>query len=188
MSAAKKAVKKVAPAEATAAKPDDALEYSALSVLMENQPGALSRLVGLFSQRGYNIDSLCVAPTEEPTVSRLTLRTHGDHHVLEQINKQINKLVDVIKVQTLSDVPHVERELMLLKLRLSSARIMAMKVACDTFRSQIVDIFDSGYIIQIIGDSDKLDAFVRLWREDEIVEMSRTGLCGLVRGRNALEI
>lgn len=173
----------------SASEPAKASEQAfALSVLMENQPGALSRLVGLFSQRGYNIETLCVAPTENPTVSRLTLRTQGDRRVLEQIKKQLNKLVDIIKVQNLSDAAHIERELMLLKLRIAPSRVLDMKIAIDTFRCQIVDNFDGGYIIQIIGDTDKLDAFVRLWREDEILEVSRTGLCGLVRGKDALGI
>lgn len=163
-------------------------EHCVLSVLMENRPGALSRLVGLFSQRGYNIESLCVAPTEDETVSRLTLLTGGEKRVLEQIKKHLNKLVEVIKVQDLTDTAHVERELMLLKLHLSAARMTEMKIACDTFRCQIVDIFDGGYIVQVSGDNDKLNAFLRLWRDGEIQETSRTGLCGLARGDAALKI
>ena len=132
-----------------------------ISVLLENEPGSLSRVVGLFSQRGYNIDSLSVAPTEDTTLSRLTLTTVGDDHTIEQITKQLNKLIDVVKVIDLSEGVHIERELMLLKVKASGAARAEIKRSVDIFRGQIVDVVQTTYVVQIMGESTKLDAFMK---------------------------
>jgi acetolactate synthase-1/3 small subunit len=159
-----------------------------ISVLMENAPGALSRIVGAFSQRGYNVDSLCVAVTEDKTLSRLTIVTHGDDKVIEQITKQVNKLIDVLKVTELSSGSHVERELMLIKVATRSDSIRAeIKRNVDIFRARIVDVNTNNYTIEATGTSDKLDAFAHtLGQSSEIIEASRTGVCGLARGDKAL--
>ena len=159
-----------------------------LSVLMENEPGALSRLVGVFSQRGYNIDSLSVAATHDKSLSRLTIVTEGDDKVIEQITKQVNKLIDVLKVTDLSDGIHVERELMLIKVATRSESVRAeVKRNGDIFRAQIVDADSANYTIQVTGISDKLDAFAHtLAQSTEIIEVSRSGVCGLARGEKAL--
>lgn len=159
-----------------------------ISVLMENEPGALSRIMGLFSQRGYNVDSLCVATSTDNTLSRLTITTHGDDKVIEQITKQINKLVDVFKVSDLTDGSYVERELMLIKIATPNEHVRAeVKRNVDIFRAQIVDVSAKNYSIQVTGDSEKLDAFASTISEyGEIIEASRTGICGLARGDKAL--
>ncbi|MEH6544706.1 MAG: acetolactate synthase small subunit [Porticoccaceae bacterium] len=159
-----------------------------LSVLMENEPGALSRVVGLFSQRGYNIDTLTVAPTDDSTLSRLTLTTHGDDRVIEQITKQLNKLIDVVKVNDLSEGPHIERELLLVKVRASGAQRAEIKRCVDIFRGQIVDVGVSTYVIQVAGSSDKLDAFVGSLGETGILEVVRSGVSGIMRGEKALRV
>lgn len=159
-----------------------------ISILLENEPGSLSRVVGLFSQRGYNIDSLTVAPTEDNTLSRLTLTTQGDDKVIEQITKQLNKLIDVVKVIDLTEGPHVERELMLLKVKAGGAQRAEVKRCVDIFRGQIVDVSQTGYTVQIAGDSSKLDAFIAAMPESSIVEVVRTGVCGLSRGDKSLRL
>lgn len=159
-----------------------------ISVLMENAPGALSRIVGVFSQRGYNVDSLCVAATDDKSLSRLTIVTHGDDKVIEQITKQVNKLIDVLKVVDLTDGSHVERELMLIKVATKNDTMRAeVNRNVDIFRAQIVDVDVKNYTIQVTGTSDKLDAFANTMSQcSEIIEASRTGVCGLARGEKAL--
>ena len=161
-----------------------------ISVLMENEPGALSRIVGLFSQRGYNVDSLCVTTTTDPTLSRLTITTHGDDKVIEQITKQINKLIDVFKVMDLTEGDHLERELMLLKVATPNENVRAeVKRNVDIFRAQIVDVSSKTYTIQATGSSEKLDAFLNAMAEyTDLIEASRTGVCGLSRGEKSLKI
>lgn len=159
-----------------------------ISILMENSPGALSRVVGLFSQRGYNIETLTVAPTEDPTLSRLTLTTVGDDHKLEQITKHLNKLIDVVKLVDLSDGTHIERELMLIKVKASGAARAEIKRCSDIFRGQIVDVTPNVYVIQLIGTSDKLDAFVQSLGEASIIEVVRSGVSGIARGEKVLSI
>ena len=159
-----------------------------ISILMENEPGALSRVVGLFSQRGYNIDTLTVAPTEDKTLSRLTLTTHGDDRIIEQITKQLNKLVDVVKVIDLTEGPHIERELMLLKVKAAGAQRAEVKRCVDIFRGQIVDVSSTGYTVQITGETSKLDAFIAALPEADIVEVARTGVSGLSRGEKSLRL
>lgn len=161
-----------------------------ISVLMENEPGALSRIIGLFSQRGYNVDSLCVAATMDPTLSRLTITTNGDEKVIEQITKQINKLVDVFKVMDLTEGDHLERELMLLKVATPNEQVRAeVKRNVDIFRAQIVDVSSKTYTIQATGSSDKMDAFLQAMADyTDLIETSRTGVCGLARGEKSLKI
>ncbi|CAM3216360.1 acetolactate synthase small subunit [Xenorhabdus nematophila] len=154
-----------------------------LSVLLENESGALSRVVGLFSQRGYNIESLTVAPTEDPTLSRMTIQTKGDAKVLEQIEKQLHKLVDVLRVNELTSGPHVEREIMLVKLQASGYGREDIKRSTDIFRGQIVDVTSTLYTVQLVGTSEKLDAFLDSVRDvAEIVEVARSGIVGVSRG------
>lgn len=157
-----------------------------ISVLMENEPGALSRVVGLFSQRGYNIESLTVAPTEDASLSRLTLTTIGDDHKIEQITKHLNRLIDVVKLVDLSEGPHVERELMLIKVRATGAQRAEVKRCVDIFRGQIVDVTSSVYTIQITGASEKLDSFFHAVGEASIIEVVRTGVSGISRGEKVL--
>jgi len=159
-----------------------------ISVLMENEPGALSRVVGLFSQRGYNIETLTVAPTEDATLSRLTLTTIGDDNVIEQITKQLNKLVDVVSVMDLTEGSHIERELMLIKVKASGAMRAEIKRSADIFRAQIVDATATTYTIQVTGTSEKLDAFLKAVGSAVILEVVRTGVCGLSRGEKILTL
>jgi len=158
-----------------------------ISVLMENAPGALSRIVGVFSQRGYNVDSLCVAATDDKSLSRLTITTQADDKVIEQITKQVNKLIDVLKVTDLTNGSHVERELMLIKVATRSELVRSeVNRNVDIFRAQIIDVDLNNYTIQVTGTSDKLDAFANvLAQSTEIIEASRTGICGLARGDKA---
>jgi acetolactate synthase-1/3 small subunit len=159
-----------------------------ISVLMENEPGALSRLVGLFSQRGYNIESLTVAATDDPTLSRLTLTTNGDEQKIEQVTKQLNKLIEVVKVVDLTEGAHIERELMLIKVKATGAQRAEIKRTADIFRGQIVDVTPSVYTIQLTGASDKLDAFIEALSETAILEVVRTGVSGIARGEKVLSI
>ena len=154
-----------------------------LSVLLENESGALFRVVALFSQRAFNIESLTVAPTDDPTLSRMTIETYGDEQVLEQSEKQLHKLVDVFKVINLSDSEHVEREVMLIKVRAQGANREELKRLTDIFRAQIVDVTTKSYIIQLTGTKDKLDAFVNTLKEEAVlIEIVRSGLVSLPRG------
>lgn len=159
-----------------------------ISILMENEPGALSRVVGLFSQRGYNIESLTVAPTNDNTLSRLTLTTTGNDRVIEQITKQLNKLVEVVKLVDLSEGAHIERELMLIKLKATGAQRAEIKRTADIFRGQIVDVTSSVYTVQLAGTSDKLDAFIESVGETSILEVVRTGVSGIARGDKVLAL
>jgi len=159
-----------------------------ISILMENEPGALSRVVGLFSQRGYNIDTLTVAPTEDATLSRLTLTTRGDDQKIEQITKQLNKLIEVVKVVDLTEGAHIERELMLIKMKAAGAQRAEIKRTTDIFRGQIVDVTGSVYTVQLAGTSDKLDAFIHAVGEELVLEVVRTGVSGIARGEKVLSI
>lgn len=159
-----------------------------LSLLMENEPGSLSRVVGLFAQRGYNIDSLNVAETEDKTLSRLTLTTHGDDRKIEQITKQLNKLVDVVKVNDLTEGAHIERDLMLIKVRASGSQREELKRTTDIFRGQVIDVGPTLYTIQLLGTRDKLDAFLEAVGEAQILEVVRTGVSGIARGERVLSL
>ncbi len=159
-----------------------------ISVLLENESGALSRVVGLFSQRGYNIETLTVAPTDDPTLSRMTIVTLGDERVIEQITKQLHKLVDVLKVSDITDGSHIEREIMLVKSRANTPDSRdEVKRLSEIFRGQIVDVTPDLYTVQLVGTSDKLDAFISTLKQStEIVEVVRSGVCGIARGERAL--
>ncbi len=159
-----------------------------ISVLLENESGALSRVVGLFSQRGYNIETLTVAPTEDPTLSRMTIVTMGDDRIIEQITKQLHKLVDVLKVSDITDGSHVEREIMLVKCRAATGDNRdEVKRLSEIYRGQIVDATPELYTVQLVGTSDKLDAFIgTLGQQTEVVEVVRSGVCGIARGERSL--
>ncbi len=159
-----------------------------ISVLLENESGALSRVAGLFSMRGYNIESLTVAPTNDPTLSRTTLVTRGDDRTIEQITKQLNKLVDVVRLTDLTETAHVEREMMLIKVRATGTDREEVKRLTDIFRSKIIDVTDSSYIIELTGDSDKLDAFMASVGDDNILEVVRSGVTGIARGDKGLKV
>ena len=159
-----------------------------LSILLENEAGALSRVVGLFSQRNYNIETLTVAPTEDPSLSRLTLTTHGDEREIEQMTKQLNKLIEVVKLVDLSEGEHIERDLMLIKVKASGAQRAEIKRCADIFRGQIVDVTSSIYTIQLVGASSKLDAFIEAVGDANVLETVRTGVSGLARGEKVLTL
>ncbi|MFN3581333.1 MAG: acetolactate synthase small subunit [Pseudomonas sp.] len=159
-----------------------------ISVLLENEPGALSRVVGLFSQRNYNIETLTVAPTEDPTLSRLTLTTIGQDEVIEQITKNLNKLIEVVKLVNLSEGSHIERELMLVKIKATGAQRAEVKRTTDIFRGQIVDVTSSVYTVQLAGTSDKLDSFIEAIGPTTVIEVVRTGVSGIARGEKVLSI
>ncbi len=159
-----------------------------VSILMENAPGALSRVVGLFSQRGYNIETLSVAPTEDETLSRLTVTTVGDDDHMERIIKNLNKLIDVVKLVDLSDSPHIERELMLIKIKAVGESRAEIKRNADIFRADIVDVTPSAYTIQLAGKSSKLDGFIAALGDATILEVVRTGVSGIARGDKILSI
>jgi acetolactate synthase-1/3 small subunit len=155
---------------------------------MENEAGALSRVAGLFSARGYNIESLTVAPTQDPTLSRMTLVTRGSDEIIEQITKQLHKLIDVVKLTDLSEGVHIERELMLIKLHAEGVQRDEVKRLVDIFRGKIIDVSDTSYIVEMTGDGDKLDAFIRAVPEGLIVEVVRTGPSGIARGAKGLTL
>ncbi len=159
-----------------------------ISVLLENEPGALSRVVGLFSARGYNIESLSVAPTEDVTMSRMTIVTVGSDDVIEQITKQLNKLVDVVKVVDLTEGNHIERELMLVKVRAVGKEREEMKRMADIFRGRIIDVTEKSFTIELTGDLSKNDAFLVAIDRSAILETVRTGACGIGRGERILRV
>ena len=159
-----------------------------IAVLLENEPGALSRVVGLFSARGYNIESLTVAPTEDPSLSRMTIQTAGSDEVIEQITKHLNRLVDVIKVVDLTEGPHLERELMLIKVRAVGKEREEMKRMADIFRGRIIDVTDKAYTIELTGDQGKVQAFIDALDRSAILETVRTGVSGIGRGERILKL
>jgi acetolactate synthase-1/3 small subunit len=159
-----------------------------LSLLLENEPGALSRVSGLFSARGYNIESLTVAPTEDATMSRMTIVTSGSDEIIEQITKQLNKLVDVVKVVDLNDGEHIELELMLVKVRAFGKDREEMKRMADIFRGRIIDVTDKSYTIELTGTGEKLDAFIDAIEKSAILEAVRTGASGVGRGERILKV
>ena len=161
-----------------------------LAILMENEPGSLSRIVGLFSQRAFNIESLTVAPTADNSLSRMTITTIGDDHVLEQIVKQVNKLIDVIKIIDITDRQHIERELLLVKIAAMNDKTRTeVKRLADIFRGNIVDIGKGVYTVQLTGTADKLNAFISaIQNETEVIESARSGSVGMSRGDKALRI
>jgi len=159
-----------------------------ISVLIENEPGALSRVVGLFSARGYNIESLTVAPTEDRSLSRMTIVTEGSDDIIEQITKHLNRLIEVVKVVDLSDGAHVERELMLIKVRAVGKEREEIKRTADIFRGHVIDVTDKSYTIELTGDQSKLDAFIEAIDRTAILETVRTGASGIGRGERILRV
>jgi len=159
-----------------------------ISLLMENEAGALSRVAGLFSARGYNIESLTVAPTEDPTLSRMTIVTNGSDEVIEQINKQLNKLIEVVAVMDLSEGEHLERELMLVKVRAVGEVREEMKRMADIFRGRVIDVSDKTYTIELTGTGSKLDSFLQAIDRNMILETVRTGASGIGRGDRILKL
>ncbi len=159
-----------------------------ISILMENEAGALSRVAGLFSARGYNIESLTVAPTEDPSLSRMTLVTSGTDEIIEQITKQLNKLIDVVKLMDMTEGPHIEREMMLIKVRAEGEMRNELKRISDIFRGRIIDVTDETYTIEMTGAGDKLDAFVQTLEPAVILEVVRSGVSGIGRGARSLKI
>ena len=159
-----------------------------ISIMLENEPGALSRVAGLFSARGYNIETLTVAPTEEPSLSRMTIVTSGSDDVVEQITKQLNKLIDVVKVVDLSEAAHIERELMLIKVRATGKDREEMKRLSDIFRGRIIDVTENTYTIELTGTVAKLDAFIQAIEPTSIMETVRTGASGIGRGERILKV
>lgn len=153
-----------------------------ISLLLENEAGALSRVAGLFSARGYNIESMTVAPTHDPNVSRMTLVTHGSEEIVEQILKQLNKLIEVVRVQDLTEGPHIEREMMLVKVHAVGADREEVKRLADIFRGSIIDVTDRSYTIELTGDTEKLNAFLAAFDPGMVIEVVRTGPSGISRG------
>ena len=159
-----------------------------ISILVENEPGALSRIAGLFSARGYNIESLTVAPTEDDSLSRMTIVTHGSEQIIEQITKQLNKLIDVVRLLDLSEGRHIERELLLLKVIATGPDREEIKRLVDIFRGRIIDVDGETYTIELTGPGDKLNSFLDTMPSSGIVEVVRSGVSGIARGERALKI
>lgn len=159
-----------------------------ISILIENEAGALSRVAGLFSARGYNIESLTVAPTEDASLSRMTLVTRGSEDVIEQIIKQLNKLIDVVKLIDLEEVVHIERELMLVKIKTADKMRDELRSVVDIFRGKIIDVTPASYVIEMTGTSDKLDAFIATVDKNSIIEVVRSGATGISRGEKGLHL
>jgi acetolactate synthase-1/3 small subunit len=159
-----------------------------ISILLENEPGALSRVVGLFSARGYNIETLTVAPTEDATLSRMTIVTTGSDEIIEQITKHLNRLVDVVKVVDLSEGAHVERELMLIKVRAVGKEREEMKRMAEIFRGRIIDVTEKVYTIELTGVQEKIKAFIDALDRSAILETVRTGVSGIGRGDRVLKL
>jgi acetolactate synthase I/III small subunit len=157
-----------------------------ISILMENESGALARVANLFSARGYNIESLTVAPTEDATLSRMTLVTRGSDEIIEQITKQLNKLIDVVKLVDLTEGTHIEREMMLIKLRAERTMREEIKRMVDIFRGKIIDVCDTSYTVELTGAASKLNAFLEAVNEELIIEVVRTGPSGIGRGPKGL--
>jgi len=159
-----------------------------ISILIENEAGALSRVAGLFSARGYNIESLTVAPTEDETLSRMTLVTAGNEQIIEQITKQLHKLIDVVKLIDLADTVHIERELMLVKVKTTDETREEIKHMSEIFRGKIIDVTSTSYVVEMTGPSDKLDAFIAAINDNSIIEVVRSGPTGISRGENGLRL
>ena len=159
-----------------------------ISILIENESGALSRVSGLFSARGYNIESLTVAPTEDASMSRMTLVTRGNEDVIEQITKQLNKLIDVIKLIDLAESQHIERELMMVKIRTTTEMRDEILRLADIFRGRIIDVTPTSYVVEMTGTSEKLDAFLGTIDSGTIIEVVRSGPTGISRGEKGLHL
>jgi len=159
-----------------------------ISILLENESGALSRVAGLFTARGYNIESLTVAPTDDPTLSRMTLVTTGSDEIIEQITKQLNKLVDVVKLLDLTEGRYIERELMLIKIKAVGEHRDEVLRLVEIFRGRVIDVTETLYTIELTGSGEKLDAFINSVRGAGIVEVVRSGVSGIARGEKGLRV
>ena len=159
-----------------------------MSVLVENKAGVLARIAGLFSARGYNIDSLAVGETDDPTVSRMTIVVKGDERILEQVEKQLNKLIDVIKVCDYVQTPHLERDLALVKVKADKNNRSELLQIIDIFRAKIVDVADESVIVEVTGDEEKIEALISMLKTFGIEEMSRTGIVAMARGNKSLTL
>lgn len=160
-----------------------------ISVLLENESGALSRVSGLFSARGYNIESLTVAPTDDPSLSRMTIVTQGSDEIIEQITKQLNKLVDVVRLIDLTPHRHIEREMMLVKVKVTELiEREEVKRMTDIFRGRIVDVAQGTYVIELTGHGSKLDSFLEAIGSFTVMEVVRSGVMGIARGDVALHL
>lgn len=159
-----------------------------IAVLIENEPGALSRVVGLFSARGYNIESLTVAPTEDPSLSRMTIQTKGSDEIIEQITKHLNRLIEVVKVVDLTEGAYTERELLIVKVRAAGKEREEVKRTTDIFRGHIIDVTDRSYTIELTGNQSKIDAFLGAFDPSIILETVRTGPSGIGRGERVLRV
>ncbi|HCS13377.1 MAG: acetolactate synthase small subunit [Zetaproteobacteria bacterium CG06_land_8_20_14_3_00_59_53] len=160
-----------------------------ISILVENEFGVLTRVAGLFSARGYNIETLNVAPSLDATVSRMTLVTRGDERVIEQIKKQLNKLIPVIKVEDISHLVHIEREMLLVKLATSADNRAALVSLAEEMRAKVVDHIDIGYLtLELTGSCDELDGFLQQVESYGIIEMTRTGPVGMRRGAEGFTV
>lgn len=159
-----------------------------ISIMLENEAGALSRVAGLFSARGYNIESLTVAPTEDETMSRMTIVTRGSDAVIEQICKQLNKLIEVVALQDLTDGEHIERELMLVKMLAEGEGREEIKRMADIFKGRIVDVADRTYTVELTGTSGELDNFLKAFDRHQIIETVRTGTSGIGCGQRILKL
>ena len=159
-----------------------------IAVLLENEPGALSRVVALFSARGYNIESLTVAPTEDASLSRMTIQTHGSEEVIEQITKHLNRLIEVVKVVDLSEGAYAERELMMVKVRAVGKEREELKRMADIFRGRVIDVTEKSYTIEVTGNQQKTEAFLQAIDRSAILETVRTGLSGIGRGERVLRV
>jgi acetolactate synthase-1/3 small subunit len=159
-----------------------------ISTLVENQFGVLARIAGMFSSRGYNIDSLAVGETVDPTISRITIVTHGDDVIIEQIIKQMRKLIDVIRVQDLTEETHVERELAMVKIACETANRSEVMQIAAIFRARIIDVASSSLVVEVVGTADKIDALLEQYKPFGIMEIARTGSVGLFRGAKVLKV
>ena len=157
-----------------------------ISILLENESGALSRVAGLFTARGYTIESLTVAPTEDASLSRMTLVTWGSEEIMEQITKQLNKLVDVVRLTDLTEGKHIEREMMLIKVRAVAEEREEVKRLTDIFRGRVIDVTDASYTIEVTGNGSKLDAFIQSVSDKRILEVVRSGVLSIARGERRL--
>jgi len=157
-----------------------------ISILLENESGALSRVAGLFSARAYNIESLTVAPTDDPSLSRMTLVTSGTDDIVEQVCKQLNKLIDVVKLVNLTDDVHVERELILIKVKAENGQRDEVKRIADIFNGHVIDMTDTTYTIEVTGDSEKIDAVLKALENITMVEVVRSGQLGMGRGARGI--
>lgn len=160
-----------------------------ISILIENESGALSRVAGLFSARGYNIESLTVAATEDASLSRMTIVTSGTANIIEQINKQLNKLIDVVKLADITEGSHIERELMMIKVDASDAAHRdELQRLTDIFKGQIIDVSDNIYTVELTGEGEKLDSFLQAVDRKSIIETVRSGALGIARGKKSLQV